>query len=108
MAARVVRLVVVGLELDRHRIEAGGNRLVVAQARCVTATMSKTLTTWVPRLPANSAAPADGVLAGHPTLLVRRGPEREVGETHQAVVRHDAVPGGEDTARGWCACLGPR
>ena len=31
VAARVVRLVVVGLELDRHRIEAGGSRLVITQ-----------------------------------------------------------------------------
>ena len=58
--------------------------------------MSKTFTTWVPRLPANSATPAHGVLAGHPALLVGGGPEREVGEAHQAVVGDDAVTGGED------------
>ena len=30
VAARVIGLVVVCLELDRHRVEAGGSRLVIA------------------------------------------------------------------------------
>ena len=70
---------VVGLELDGHRVEAGGNRLVVAQAGA-----GRHHVEDLDDLGAEAAgelpAPAEGVLAGHPALLVGRGPEREVGE----------------------------
>lgn len=53
------------------------------------------MTTWVPRLSANSWAPPSAVLGGDAALLVRGGPEWEVGVAEQAVVGDGAVAGGE-------------
>ena len=59
------------------------------------AAWSKILTTWVPRLPANSRLPAERVLARDAALLVRGGAERQVGLAEQPVMGDHAVPGGE-------------
>ena len=57
------------------------------------------MTTWVPRLPANSRLAAERVLACDAALLVRGGAERQVGLAEEAVVGDDAVAGGEDVGK---------
>ena len=59
----------------------------------------KILTTWVPRLPANSRLPPAGVLPGDPALLVRGGAERQVGLAEQPVVGDHAVAGRVDAGQ---------
>ena len=96
MAPRVVRLVVVGLELGGDRVEAGNSRLLVAKTGARRHHVED-LDDLGPQTSGELGAPPDGVLARHPTLFVGRGAERQVRQAHQAMVGRDAVSGGEDT-----------
>ena len=47
-------------------------------------------------------SPPERILASDPALLMRGGAERQIGLAEQAVVRDDAVTGGEHVGRPVC------
>ena len=69
---------VVGLGGDGERVESGGDGFVVAQAGAGGDEVEH-LDDLGAEAAGELAGAAEGVLAGDPSLLVRGGPEREVG-----------------------------
>ena len=94
MAAGVVGLVVVRFVRNGHRIESGGNGLMITQAGSGRHGV-KDLDHLGPEAPGELPITAECVLAGYPTLLVGGGAEWQVGLAQQSVVGDHAVAGGE-------------
>jgi hypothetical protein len=98
VAVRVVRLVVVRLVADGHRVEAGGDRLAVAQTGARHHHVED-LDDLGAEAPGELALAAEGVLASDPPLLVGGGPERQVGGTQKAVVSHHTISCGQHVGK---------
>ena len=85
---------VVGLGSRGEGVEPGGLGFVIPQSgpghRVI-----EDLDHLGPEAAGELSAPAEGVLPGHPSLLVGGRAEWEVGLAQKAVVRDDAVSGGE-------------